>query len=121
MENYRRFTAVDPYGRTWQIEFRWQQNGISIRHADTIDVKFQLMRGEDVMEKVIAAPHPDLLFVSKSLERQITDSWVMKLGALHLKEMLETDRDMEKTLVTANREDLMRHARKLQEPVPVRR
>ena len=38
----------------------------------------------------------------------MTDAWVMKLAALHLKEMIETDEDMEKTLVTASLEDLER-------------
>jgi hypothetical protein len=40
-DNSRRFEAgPDPFGRTWQVEFRWLQTGISIRHADTVDVKF---------------------------------------------------------------------------------
>jgi hypothetical protein len=30
----------DPFGRTWKVQFRWLQTGISIRHADTVDVKF---------------------------------------------------------------------------------
>ena len=65
MENFRRFQAADPYGRTWQVEFRWQQNAISIRHSDTVDVKFQLIQGDDVTEKVVALTHPDLLALSK--------------------------------------------------------
>ena len=48
IENFRRFQAgPDPFGRTWDVEFRWQQNGISIRHADTVDVKFHLSRDGD--------------------------------------------------------------------------
>ena len=40
--NYRMFEAgPDPFGRHWQVEFRWLQTGISIRHADTVDVKFE--------------------------------------------------------------------------------
>ena len=80
MENFRRFEAVDPYGRAWQVEFRWQQNGTSIRHADTVDVKFQLIQGSDVTEKVVALNHPDLLALSKSAGRPVTDAWVMKLA-----------------------------------------
>ena len=30
----------DPFGRMWKVQFRWLQTGISIRHADTVDVKF---------------------------------------------------------------------------------
>ena len=51
IENFRRFETTDPFGRNWLVEFRWLQNGISIRHSDTVDVKFQLIRGEDIEEK----------------------------------------------------------------------
>ena len=63
MLNYRQFEAgPDPFGRTWQVEFRWLQTGISIRHADTVDVKFAVSSdGIDPEEKVIALPHPALL------------------------------------------------------------
>ena len=41
IKNFRDFEAgPDPFGRTWQVYFRWLQTGISIRHADTVDVKF---------------------------------------------------------------------------------
>lgn len=121
MENFRRFEAVDPYGRAWQVEFRWQQNAISIRHSDSVDVKYQLAQGHDVVEKVVALNHPDLLALSKTSGRPVTDAWVMKLAALHIKDMIETDRDMEKTLVTASLEDLERYSEKLSAPSPVRR
>jgi hypothetical protein len=45
----------------------------------------------------------------------------MKLAALHLQEMIETDRDMEKILVTPSLSDLERHAVALDQPQPVRR
>jgi hypothetical protein len=121
MENSRRFQVVDPYGRAWQVEFRWQQNAISIRHSDSVDVKFQLIQGEDVTEKVVALTHPDLLTLSKKLGRPLTDAWLMKLAALHIKNMIETDKDMEKTLVTASMEDLERYNQTLEAPKPVRR
>ena len=122
MENYRRFeVGPDPFGRDWIVEFRWLQTGISIRHADTVDVKFQLISGEDVQEKVIALPHPDLLALSKKMGRPLTDPWCMKIAALHLREMIETDEDMEKALVTVSLEDMARHAEVLNRPEPVRR
>jgi hypothetical protein len=122
IENFRRFdTGPDPFGRTWVVEFRWQQNGISIRHSDSVDVKFQLIHGEDAEEKVIALMHPHLLQLSARLGRPLTDAWCMKLAGLHLKEMIETDRDMDKTIVTPSLEDLERHAQTLDQPQPVRR
>ena len=101
MDNFRHFeVGPDPFGRSWQIEFLWQQNAITIRHSDTVDVKFRLFQGGAQQEKVVAIPHPDLLAVSARLGRPLTDAWVMKLAALHLKNMIETDTDMEKTIVT---------------------
>ena len=122
MENYRRFEAgPDPFGRRWTVEFRWLQNAISIRHADAIDVKFQLQCGEDMIEKVIALPHPDLLALSQKAGRTLTDPWCMKLAALHVREMITTDRDMEKVLVTVTPEQLERYNSLIGAPAPVRR
>jgi hypothetical protein len=121
MENFRRFEANDPYGRTWHVEFRWQQNAITIRHCDAVDVKFQLRQGDDITEKVIAIEHPHLIALSKKTGQLMTDGWLSRLAALHLKEMIETDRDMEKTLVTATPADLERYAAKLETPVSTRR
>jgi hypothetical protein len=118
IDNFRLFDAgPDPFGRTWHVEFRWQQTAISIRHSDSVDVKFQISHGEDVQEKVIALMLPDLMALSQKGGRSITDAWCMKLAALHLKHMIETDEDMEKTLVTASREDLERANAILEEPV----
>lgn len=119
-ENPRRFEVSDPYGRTWMVEYRWQQTAISIRHSDTVDVKFQLICGEDVEEKVIALPHPDLLSLSTKSNRPLTDAWCMRLAGLHLKYMIESDRDMEKTLITASPDDLKRGNDYLERPLAVR-
>jgi hypothetical protein len=122
MDNFRRFeVGPDPFARNWIVEYRWLQTAISIRHADTVDVKFRLISGEDVQEKVIALPHPDLLALCAKLGRALTDPWCMKLAALHLRHMIETDQDMEKTLVTVRPEDLERAAEILDRPQPVRR
>ena len=121
IENFRRFETTDPFGRNWLVEFRWLQNAISIRHSDSVDVKFQLIRGEDIEEKVIALRHPDLLELSTRQGRAVTDPWCMKMAALHLREMIQTDRDMDKILVTPMIADLERHASVLDAPEPVRR
>ncbi len=110
IENFRRFAVgPDPFGRHWHVEFEWQQNGITIRHSDSIDVKFRLHQDSEISEKVVALMHPDLLAVSRKAGRPITDAWVMKLAALHIRHMIETDEDMDKNLVTASLEDLERH------------
>jgi hypothetical protein len=119
-ENTRRFEAgPDPFGRTWEVEFRWLQTGISIRHADTVDVKFVLWtegpgEKEAKQEKVIALPHPHLLTLSAETGHALTDSWCMRLAARHLKYMIESGEDLEKTLVTLSLPALQRVAGDLQ-------
>jgi hypothetical protein len=66
LSNHRQFEAgPDPFGHKWQVRFLWQQNGISIRHADTVDCKFAVNSGQGETEKVIALPHPLLLELSR--------------------------------------------------------
>jgi len=116
IDNFREFQAgPDPFGRAWQVHFRWLQTGISIRHADTVDVKFGVStEGEPFDERVIALPHPVLLAVSKKVGHPLTDAWCLKLAALHLKHMLESGEDMEKTLVTVPAAEIEQYARELQ-------
>lgn len=105
--NFRIFRAgPDPRGQTWEVEFLWLQTGIAIRRSDTVDVKFLLASGEERIEKVVALPHPDLVALSARTGRPITDPWCARLAALHLRHMVATDQDMEKTLVTCTPEEL---------------
>jgi hypothetical protein len=118
-DNYRRFEAgPDPFGRTWQVEFRWQQTGISIRHADTVDVKFVVWtegaEPEPKQEKIVALPHLLLLGLSKLTGHALTDAWCLKLGARHLTYMITSGEDLEKSLVTVSAADLDRAAGILQ-------
>ena len=119
-DNFRRFeTGPDPFGRTWDVEFRWQQTGISIRHADTVDVKFLLWTNtpggeEPKQEKILALPHPTLLALSAKTGHALTDPWCLKLAARHLQSMIASGEDLEKTLVTLSPADLERAAGILQ-------
>ena len=103
----------DPFGRMWKVQFRWLQTGISIRHADTVDVKFFVTPdGGPVEEKVIALPHPTLLKLTGQ-GHNLTDPLCMRLAAAHLKRMIETSDDMDKTLVTVTAEELAGYDREL--------
>jgi len=108
LETYRRFQAgPDPFGRMWDVEFRWLQTGTSIRHADTVDVKFAAgVDGEPKYEKIIALRHPDLLRLCRDEGRFLTDAWCLKLGALQLKHMIETAEDMDKTVITVGLDEM---------------
>jgi hypothetical protein len=115
-EHLRQFeVGPDPFGRQWSVQFRWLQTGISIRHADTIDVKF-FVKADDGSEeeKIIALPHAALLAVCKERGRTLTDPWCLKLAALHLRHMIMTAEDIEKTIVTLRAAEIADLDRELQ-------
>ncbi|MEO8372439.1 MAG: hypothetical protein ABI806_24850 [Candidatus Solibacter sp.] len=117
MKNFRQFEAgPDPFGRKFQVLFKWMQTAISLRHADTVDVKFILVdeNGERTA-KTIALPHVDLLEIAKETGRKMDDPWCSRLGAMHLIHLVETGEDMEKDLVTVPRADLKAYALSLAE------
>ena len=66
-------------------------------------------------EPIIALPHPALLAASKQAGHALTDAWCLKIAALHLKRMLVTGEDLEKTLVTVPQADVEEHARELKD------
>jgi hypothetical protein len=117
MLNFRQFEAgPDPFGRKFQVRFKWMQTAISLRHADTVDVKFILAdeNGERT-EKTIALPHADLLHIAGEVGRKVDDPWCSRLGAMHLRHLVETGEDMEKDLITVSPAELKNYAEKLAE------
>ena len=111
MLNFRQFeVGPDPFGRTWQVLFKWLQTAISLRHSDTVDVKFVLRSGETRLEKQIAMPHAELLELSRRTGHQLTDAWCSRLAAGHLKTMVESGQDLDKDLVTVRLNELLEYA-----------
>ncbi len=123
LDNFRQFTVgPDPFGRTWKVHFNWLQTAISIRHADAVDVKFGISTDDQPFdERIVALPHPELLAVSKKTGHPLTDAWCLKIAALHLKRMLETGEDIEKTLVTPQADEIEQYARELQDALAAKR
>jgi hypothetical protein len=115
MLNYREFEAgPDPFGRKFRVYFKWIQNAISIRHADTVDVKFVIdEEGGPRTEKVIALPHPDLVRLTKETGRRLDDPFCARLAMAHLLYLISSGDDMEKDLVTVAYPDLQRYAAEL--------
>jgi hypothetical protein len=113
----RQFDAgPDIFGKMWNVQFRWLQTAISIRHADTVDVKFLATpEGGEPEEKVIALPHAALLQVTKESGRKLTDPYCMRLAAAHIRHMIETSEDMDKTIVTLSALELSAYDRQLNE------
>jgi hypothetical protein len=115
MLNFRQFEAgPDPFGRQIKVYFKWLQTAISLRHADTVDVKFVLEDDSGTQsQKTIALPHADLLAVSKKLGRKMDDPWCSRLAAKHLVHLIQTGEDMEKELVTVSPAELNQYAAEL--------
>ena len=115
MLNFREFEAgPDPFGRKFQVLFKWLQTAISLRHADTVDVKFVLVEADGSRtEKTVALPHADLLAAGGAIGRAMDDPWCARLAALHLLYLIRTGEDMEKDLVTASPADIQRYAAEL--------
>jgi hypothetical protein len=114
MENFREFeTAPDPFDRKWKARLKWLQTAISIRHSDTVDVKFLLESDGERGEKVVAIPHVELIGLSRESEVPMTDAWCARLAALHLKHVVETGEDLEKDLVTPSPAQLREYNQEL--------
>lgn len=115
MANFREFEAgPDPFGRKFQVFFKWLQTAISIRHSDTVDVKFVLVdENGGRTQKTIALQHADLLRLSRETNRPMDDPWCSRLAMLHLLHLVETGEDMEKDLVTVTPADLARYAEEI--------
>jgi hypothetical protein len=115
MQNFRQFEAgPDPFGRKFQVWFKWLQTAISIRGADTVDVKFVLENEQaGSAQKTIALPHADLVALSRETGRQMDDAWCSRLAALHLVRLVETGEDMDKDIVTVTPAALQQYAQEL--------
>jgi hypothetical protein len=112
MLNFREFEAgPDPFGRKYKVLLKWLQTAISIRHADTVDVKFILEDESGARTaKTIALPHAELLQVSRDTKRPMDDAWCGRIAAMQLTHLIATGEDMEKDLVTLNRTEIARWA-----------
>jgi len=107
MQSFREFEAgPDPFGRAWHVEFQWLLTAISLRHSDSVDVKFVLRCDDMKVTKTISLRHPDLLELSEKSGRPLTDPWCSRLAAEHLKHVIATGEDMEKSLITVSPEQL---------------
>ena len=101
MENFRTFECgPDPFGRTWQVQLKWLQTAISIRHSDTVDAKFVLRSEGETVEKTIALPHLALRETAEQLKIVMSDSWCARIAVRHLRYLVESGEDMDKTVVT---------------------
>jgi hypothetical protein len=71
-----------------------------------VDVKFVLRSDDSSFQKTIALRHPDLLELSEKTGHPLTDPWCSRLAAMHLKSVVETGEDLERSLITPSLEQL---------------
>jgi len=116
MQNFRDFDAgPDPFGQMWHIRFNWLQTAISIRHSDSVDVKFLLESGPESLQKTVSLPLPELLAVAREGGFAMSDAWCSRLAMLHLKHLISSGEDMEKDLVTVSAKDMTAHSAAVRE------
>jgi hypothetical protein len=107
MENFRDFqVGPDPFGRTWHALFKYLQTGISIRHADTIDVCFVLTNGDERMQKVVVIQHADLRALATKTGRKVSDTLCSRIAVLKLRYVIETAEDLEKDYLAVTAAEL---------------
>jgi hypothetical protein len=111
MENFREFRCgPDPFGRTWQVWFKWLQTAISIRHSDSVDVKFILRSDDETIQKTISMPHLTLRELAAQMGIPMSDAWCARLAKLHLEHLVSSAEDMEKDIVTPSLAQLTQYA-----------
>jgi hypothetical protein len=104
MENFRDFEAgPDPFGRMWHAQFKYLQTGISIRHSDSVDVRYVLGNGDEQIQKIVVIPNADIRAYGKRKNRPVSDAWCSRIAMCKLRNTIETAEDLEKDylLVTA--------------------
>jgi hypothetical protein len=111
MENFRDFEiGPDPFGRTWHVLFKYLQTGISIRHADSVDVCFLVEGGEgsevEQLKRVVVLHHPDLRAYCKRTGREMTDTWCSRLAVAKLKYAIETAEDIDREYITVTAKEI---------------
>jgi hypothetical protein len=97
MENFRDFQiGPDPFGQTWHVLFKYLQTGISIRHSDSVDIRFVLDNGTERMQKTLVLAHADIRAYAQRTGRKISDAWCSRIARLKLQQVIENAEDMEK-------------------------
>ena len=94
---YEEFSVPSPAsGKIQHCRFHTLMTGISLRHSDTVDVKF-LVDGKGV---VIALPHVAFAEHHRRTGRALTDAMAIQMAGLFLKELLEKGERVQDQLLT---------------------
>ena len=107
MENFRDFEAgPDPFGRMWHAQFKYLQTGISIRHSDSVDVRYILTAGEESAQKTVVIQNADIRAWAARTKRPVSDPWCSRIASCKLRYVIETGEDMEKDYLPVTTQEI---------------
>jgi hypothetical protein len=116
MENFRDFKAgPDPFGRTWHAQFKYLQNGISIRHSDSVDVCYILDNGEEHVRKTAVIQHADIRAYAARTGRPVSDPWCSRIAVCKLRHAIETAEDLEKDYLPVTAREIEEYDSKIKQ------
>jgi hypothetical protein len=92
--------------KTYHGRFHTLATGISLRHSDTVDVKF-LLNGAPI---VLALPHAAFAEYRRTAGRALTDGDAVRIAGLALKHLLERGERLDMPLLTLSREQTLEFA-----------
>jgi hypothetical protein len=108
LKNFRDFEAgPDPFGRKWHVLFKYLQTGISIRHSDSVDVRYILSSGDETVARTVVLHNADLRAWSKlSPDNKISDTLCSRIAMCKILRTVETAEDAEKTYLVVTPQEL---------------
>jgi hypothetical protein len=110
MENFRDFEAgPDPFDRVWHVQFKYLQTGISIRHSDSVDVRFILESVDERLQKTVVIQLPDIRAYAERTGRKVSDAWCSRLAMCRIREVVATAEDFEKDYLTVTPSEIERY------------
>src|SRR5579885_803902 len=114
--DYQEFRVVSPAdGKEYQCRFRMIATAISLRHSDTVDIKF-LVNGKPY---VVALPHAALAQYRKTTGKILTDADSIEMAGRLLTETLQKEGLRDDRLLTATFDQTLQLAAALRSVSPL--
>ena len=97
MENFRDFeVGPDPFNRMWRAQFKYLQTGISIRHSDSVDVRYVLSTEGEQAQKTVVIGNADIRAYNARTNRPVSDAWCSRIAMCKLIDSIETAEGLDK-------------------------
>jgi hypothetical protein len=107
MENFRDLKlGPDPFGQTWHARFKYLQTGISIRHSDSVDVRYILENGGESTQKTIVMQNSDIRAYAARTGRPVSDAWCSRIAMCKLRYVIESAEDLEKDYLPVTAQEI---------------